>query len=553
MKNKEALKWILKNTKKYIPAVFLIAVLAAFVSVGYVALAYVARMVIDIASGAVRGDIKVYIALLAFLILMQALLFIINSNIKIRVIGKLEIHLKRDMFERLSGKEYSKISKIHSGDILNRFTSDIEVVVSSLVGIIPNAVSLAARLLAAFLVLLQFDKGLTLIILALGIVVAIAARIYSVFFKNIHKKVQESLGETRSFMQECTENMVAVKSFNSAATLGEKLKKLMGKTYKLKLKRNAISNISSVAVYILFTGGYYAALCFGAFMIGNGLTFGELTAMLAIISQIKGPITGVSGLIPQYFSALASAERIIELENIPDEPKAKNRAEIDKIYENMKEIKFQNLSFSYAKNTREILENADMRIPKGEIVALVGPSGEGKSTIFRLLLGLWNDYEGEISIEGQNKISLTPAERGLFAYVPQGNLILSGTVAENIRFCRTDAADSEVEEAAKCADLYDFVKTLPEGFETHLGERGQGFSEGQVQRISVARAVLSGAPILLLDECTSALDEETERKLLENIKALGKTAIIISHKKAALDICDRIYRLDGGRLTEEKK
>ena len=194
-----------------------------------------------------------------------------------------------------------------------------------------------------------------------------------------------------------------------------------------------------------------------------------------------------------------------------------------------------------------------MSIPKGEIVALVGPSGEGKSTIFRLLLGLWNDFSGEISIEGQENIPLTPAERGLFAYVPQGNLILSGSVAENIRFCRTDATDEEVEEAAKCADLYDFVKTLPEGFETHLGERGQGFSEGQVQRISVARAVLSGAPILLLDECTSALDEETERKLLENIKALGKTAIIISHKKAALDICDRIYRLDNGRLNEEKE
>ncbi len=551
MKNKESLKWICKNTKRYIPAVFAIAVLAAAVSVGYVALAYVARMVIDIAGKTVSGNIKIYIALLAFLILLQALLFIINSNIKVRVTGKIEIFLKKNMFLSLVKKEYSSISGIHSGDILNRFTSDIDVVVGGLVGIIPNAVSLIARLIAAFIVLYQFNKPLTLVILALGIVVGIAARIYSIFFKNIHKKVQESLGETRSYMQECAENMVVIKSFNSGSILGDKLSKLMGKTYKLKLKRNAMSNISSVAMYILFTGGYYAALVFGAFMIGEGLTFGELTAMLAIISQIRGPITGVSGLIPQYYSALASAERIMELEGLENEPDAKPQAEIEKIYSEMKSINLKEVTFSYCENNREILHNADMKIPKGEIIALIGPSGEGKSTIFRLLLGLWKNYSGEIKIEGEENICLTPAERGLFAYVPQGNLILSGSVAENIRFCRIDASDEELYEAAKCADLYDFILSLPEGFDTKLGERGSGMSEGQIQRISVARAVLSGAPILLLDECTSALDEKTEKVLLENIKKLGKTAIIISHKSAVLDICDRIYSLENGNLIRK--
>ncbi len=552
MKNRETLKWILKNTKKYLPAVFLIALLAAFVSVGYVALAYVAKMIIDIAGGTSAGDIKFYIALLVFLIIGQVVLYFLNSNIKVRVVGKLEIHLKKNMFVSLTRKEYSEISGLHSGDILNRFTSDVDVIVSGVVGIIPNAVSLIARLVAAFLVLLSFNKNLTLLILVLGIVVAVAARVYSAFFKNIHKKVQESTGETRSYMQECTENITVVKSFNAALVLSEKLSALMGKTYKLKIKRNAVSNISSVALYLIFTGGYYAALCWGAFMISGGMTFGELTAMLSIISQIRAPITGVSGLIPQYYSALASAERIMELEDLPDEPRAKNNSEIEELYEEMTSVRLRNVSFSYG-DSRGILKGADMTLNKGEIIALVGGSGEGKSTIFRLLLGLWRDFDGDITIEKKDAIPLTPAERGLFAYVPQGNLILSGTVADNIRFCNNEARNVDIENAAKCADLYDFIKNLPGGFQTELGEGGKGFSEGQLQRVSIARAVLSGAPILLLDECTSALDEKTEKTVLENIKALGKSAVIISHRSAALDICDKVYALENGVLRQIEK
>jgi len=554
MKNSNSLKWIYKNTKKYIPAVLLVALVSAIISVGYIALAYSASMVIDIASGEIEGDVWINIILLAVLILGQIVLYVLNSNIKIRVIGKTEIYLKNKMFESLIKKEYSNLYTIHSGDILNRFTSDIDVVVGGVTGIIPSAVSLVSRLIAAFWLLIKFSPKLALGILVLGVFVGVGARIYSVFFKRLHKKVQEAQGKTRSYMQECTENVVVVKSFGALSTLSKKLESLMRQTYILKLKRNLLSNISNVSVYMIFTGGYYAVLAWGAFLVASdGISFGMLTALLSIIAQIKGPITSVSGLIPQYFSMLASAERIMELENLPDEPEAYPKEKISEIYRDMKAIKLEGVEFSYVTDTKKVLKDCDMTINRGEITALVGGSGEGKSTIFRLLLGLWRDFEGEIYIESEEKIDLTPSHRGLFAYVPQGNLILSGTIAENIRFCKEDATEEEVINAAKCADIYDFIMSLPDSFDTMLGERGLGLSEGQLQRISIARAILSGAPILLLDECTSALDEKTEQTVLHNIKELGSTALIISHRAAALEICDRIYSLENGELSLKKE
>ncbi len=554
MKNKSALRWIVKNTKKYIPAVLLIAVLSALVSVGYIVLAYVSSFVLDIATGDKSGNIKFYIALLFLLIIFQAAMYVVISSIRVRVSGKTEMHLKSRMLEAITNKEYARVSEYHSGDILNRFTGDVSVVVSAFVGIIPNAISLIARLAAAFVVIASFSTKLTLFIAALGVVVAIAARIYSTFFKKIHKKVQQAEGETRSYMQECTENLVAIKAFGAKGAFGVRLKSYMLKTYRLLLRRNMIGNVSNVAIYILFTGGYYAALSWGAFMVSSSsMTFGTLTALLSIVSQIRAPITGVSGLIPQYFSALASAERIMELQDIPDEPHPVKKESIQYIYANAEALHLQGVSFSYD-GAHNILKDVYMQVNKGESVALVGVSGEGKSTILRMLLGLYEPQKGYIYITtGGDRHIINPSLRGLFAYVPQGNMIFSGTIADNIRFCSEKATDAEVYNAAKCADLYDFVSSLPDGFDTVVGERGTGLSEGQVQRIAIARAILSGAPILLLDECTSSLDEKTERTVLNNIKSMtDRTIIIISHRPAALELCDKVYEIKNGEAQLRK-
>lgn len=555
MKNRKTLHWIYKDTRNYLPAVGLIAVLSAAVSVGYILLAYFSSYVIDIATGQKSGNITLYIGLLFGLILLQAVLYVLNSSLRVRVTGKIEMALKGQMFLSLTQKEYSGIAPLHSGDILNRFTSDVEVVVGGVVGIVPSAVSLFSRLIAALAVLISMSPELTVVIIIIGIVVGFAARIYSKYFKGIHKKVQSAMGETRSYMQECTENIVVVKTFGSAGTFHEKLKSLMTRVYKLKLRRNLISNIANIAVFLLFTGGYYAALSWGAFMVDRAaITYGTLMALLSIVSQVRAPITNMSGLIPQYYSALASAERIMELQCLPDEPKTLPQTDTARLYEKLSAVRLQNVSFRYGKKNNEVLKSADMTLKKGTLTALVGGSGEGKSTIFRLLLGLYHPNEGTLFLKTDEKtIPIDATVRGLFAYVPQGNMILSGTIAENIRFCNLSADDEALLNAAKCADLYDFVQSLPNGFDTVIGERGLGLSEGQIQRISIARAVLSGAPILLLDECTSSLDEKTEKTVLQNIKAMtDRTVLIISHRPAALSVCDKIYRLSGGILRVEE-
>ena len=547
MKDAVSLKWIIKNAKKYFPLIVLDAILEAVISVVYIALAYVSSFVLDIATGQRGGNIYHFIALLFFLILLQIVLHIINSSIKVRVAGKLEMHLKSNMFNSLIKKNYKEISALHSGDILNRFTSDIDCVVSGVVSIVPSAVGLVSRLVAALVVVASFSTPLVAVILVVGLVVAFAARTYSKFFKNIHKQVQEASGNTRSFMQECTENIVVVKTYNSGSVLQNKLTSFMKRTYNLMLKRNLIRNIASIAIYLLFTGGYYAALSWGAFMVGShSMTYGTLTAMLSIVAQIRGPITSVSSLVPQYFSALASAERIMELENLQNEPENYPVKDINNIYENLKDITFKDVCFSYD-GKQSILNNCNMVIEKGQTIALVGGSGEGKSTIFKQLLGLYGATDGSVYLNASEKIEVTPAIRGIFAYVPQGNMILSGSIRDNVTFLSNSASEEDVIEAVKCADLYDFISTLPNGLDTVLGERGSGLSEGQAQRIAIARAILSKAPILLLDECTSALDEKTEKTVLNNIKALKtKTTIIITHRPQALKLCNKIYRIENG-------
>lgn len=550
--NSSALKWIYKNSKKHIPTVFGCALISAVTSVAYVLLAYVSSFVIDIAIGKKQGDIAFYITVLFLLILCQVALNLINSLLAARASGKLEMDFRKSIFSSIMKKEYASISKHHSGDILNRFTSDVDVIVMAVVGVIPGAVSFIARLSAALIVLISLSKSLGVAVIFVGAVIAVLIRIYSKFVKKIHKEVQEAQGHTRSYMQECTENVVVVKSFNSVGSFGKKLWDLMQKTYRLKIKRNLIGNISNSTKYLVFTGGYYAALSFGAFLISGGtLSYGSLIALLNIIQNIRRPLTQMSGFLPQYYQALASAERIMEIEELPDEKEPLASSEISGVYKNLQGIRFTDVDFSYD-GTRNILSGVNMQINKGELVALVGGSGEGKSTIFRMLLGLYPQTKGEIIAAAHQDIPLDSTLRGLFAYVPQGNLVLSGTIGENIRFCNMEAGEEEVIEAAKIADLYDFIEKLPDGFDTPVGERGLGLSEGQIQRISIARAVLCGAPILLLDECTSALDENTEKTVLSNIKAKGGiTAILISHRPAALEICDKVYAIQGGVAVEK--
>lgn len=548
-RSKYALKWIYKYTGKQLWWVVFLSVITGAISLGFIWLALLAKDIIDFATGAREGSVVFAISMIAAVVVLQAVLNIIYCNILIRAVGKIDIKIKQGLFRSVLNKKWTSINQYHSGEILNRFTSDVDVVVEGVVDIIPNAISLGTRLIAGLAVLFAIEWRFTFAVLILGALVMIAGKIYSKHFKYLHKEYQNANGVVRSFIQECVENLIVIKSFANYGISAEKLKDRQMNALKLMYKRQTVSNIANTGVYILFTGSFYAAIVWGAFQVAAGaITTGTLMAFADILNQIKAPMRNISGLVPQFYSMVASAERLMELEALEDESITNIEESPYKLYEDFEEIAFENVSFSY--KNENVLENAYSTFKKGEFTAIAGPSGIGKSTLMKLILGFIEPCSGSIYINFKDgKHIIDGGYRRLFAYVPQGNMVLSGTIRENIGFCCPNASDNEIINAAKTAMIWEFIASLPGGLETEIGERGLGLSEGQIQRIAVARAILSNAPILLLDEATSALDEKTERELIENIKALeNKTCIFVSHKHRTISMCDRIISFSHGKL-----
>lgn len=524
-------------------------------STSYIGLALVSRRAINIATSGDFADFKAQLITcgiwLLAIILGQLVLTIFASHLKAVISGRFEIDLRNRFFETITSRKYKDIKNFHSGELINRFTSDIDTVVGGVTEFVPQLISIATKIISGLIVIAAFSKSFSIIVIGVGIAMTLSALLCSTLFKRMHKSVQQASGVMRGFTQECVENIVVVKSFSSKVPLLNQLIGYMKSLYKKKINRNHISNITHGTLFIAFTVGYYATLFWGAFEIATGkMDYGTLTAFLQIVSNIRQPFYNASGLVTRLYSALASAERLMELENLECEP-VDNNFNAEQAYNNLKEIKVSNLNFGY--DDDYIIKNTNISIKKGSFVSLTGASGSGKSTLFRILLGLYDPQMGNVELvtnDGSRAIDATT--RALFAYVPQGNLLLSGTVAENMRFGSFDVTQEQLNKAAEAACLKELIDSLPNGYDTVLGERGLGLSEGQVQRISIARALLSDAPILLLDECTSALDDQTELDLLKNLTQFtDKTVIFISHRNAALSICDQHLRMENGVIFEK--
>lgn len=547
-----SLQWIYMYGKKSLGAVCLLAVFSGLIAGSFILLALVSSAILDIATGSREGNIWIQVLFLILLILFQAVLNIVSSNVRIRVTTKIEMRIRQGVFSMILKKQYGEVNKIHSGEILNRLTSDVDIVVNGIVSLIPQAISMLTKIVAGLVVLFSIDARFTGLVLAVGGLVCIFSRIYSRHFKYLHKGVQRTNGVVRSYMQECLENIVVIKSFVNEQAVCGKLNDFQRDNYKIRIKRNAISNIANTLVYVMFTAGYYAALAWGALQISAGvMTFGTLTAFLQIIQQIKAPFRNVSGLIPQYYSMQASAERLMELEEMEEEQAESKISDVHRFQKEFRAITAEDVVFSYVEG-EPVLENVSLRIEKGELLAIVGESGIGKSTLMKLLLHLMPCDKGHLYLETDSgKIEIDAGTRNVFSYVPQGNMIMSGTIRDNITFCNEDVTDEEIKRAAQTACIWEFIETLPNGLDTVLTERGEGLSMGQVQRIAIARAILDDAPILLLDECTASLDKDTEWQVLQNLKKMNtKTIICISHTSAGIACCDRVLQIENKKFTE---
>lgn len=543
-------KWILKAAGKDIPIIIVLTVLGIIISLCTIWFALISRTVVDIATDAAEGDMWRESTKLLGVLLLQAVLRIAQSRLNVLVLGKTEIRINQRLFSRIFSKKWQSISSYHSGDILTRMTSDVSVVVNALVTLIPRWVSMITRLIACIGVLLIVDVSFTLILLAVGLTVFVLSRFYGKKMKKIHRECQETQGKTRSFIQECIENWIVVKSFNAQDQAANQMFKLQNLNFKRKIHRNNLSNIASTAIFLLFSGSYFVALVWGAWRLASGMiTFGALTAFLQIVQQIQLPFRNMSGMTPQYYNMLASAERLIELENLPQE--ACFNVPCVCVYQEIRGIAIKGMSFYYG--NEQIFSHADVYLKKGDFIAVKGHSGIGKSTLLKMLLGFLEPSEGKIFLDtSQGDIEIGAHTRSLFSYVPQGNLILSGSIKQNIMFGCPDATDDQVWRAVETAGIADFIKELPKGIDTMLGERGMGLSEGQIQRLSIARGILCNAPILLLDEATSALDEKTEAEILNNLRAMSdKTCVFVSHRQATSSICDSIIELCDGKIIQK--
>ncbi|MBQ4332636.1 MAG: ABC transporter ATP-binding protein [Clostridia bacterium] len=545
--------WIWRILRPDMGMILVLSVISALIAGGMVLFALLSRQVIDRATGAVEGDLWLPGGGLLLLVAVEALLHVLFNDLKTRVSGRVDIRIKDTVFNALFHKRWQDVHAYHSGELLNRMTGDSHVVVTGVATLIPQVVSISTRLIACLVVLLTMDWRFTLALMGVGLLMLLSTRLYGRKMKALHKDCQQADGQAKSFAQESLANWMMIQSFEGGTTVRQHLGGLLNRQFKANLKRTHWSNLAHAGLYLLFSGSYYVALLWGALRLAaGGLTFGALTAFLQIVSQIRTPFMNLSGILTQYYNMLASAERIMELQQLPEEPREPQTYEAGELYSRLQSLEADGLHFAYDPET-VVLEGAQLSVPKGQFVALAGFSGIGKSTLFKLLLGFHTPDSGRLTARlTDGVVPLGADTRCLFAYVPQQNMLLSGSVRDNIAFCCGDVTDAAVWAAAETACVADAIRALPQGLDTVLGERGAGLSEGQLQRLAIARAVLSGAPILLLDEATSSLDEATEAQVLINLRALPeRTCLCISHRPAALEICDRVIRLEDGRFVEE--
>ena len=554
-KQKGALRWIVKSSRPQLHNIIFLALvygINAFIGV------YNTEFAKDLVNAAAKGiegngsldDVIRYALLFLGVTVIQIVTLVLARNFVFKVNAKLDISMKSALFHSMMTKEYSDISAYHSGELMNRLTNDISVVSSAITSIIPNLVFFIVKLIGIVWVLVSIDPLFALVFVVGGGLIFVVASLFKPVTKRLHKNVQEKDGRVRSFMQEGLESMLMVKTFDAQDKMRESAAVLQQESYKAQRKRNIFSIVTGTGMAALFAFAYAWGLGWGAYMLFNGaISYGVLMQITALVGQIRTPIQGMTNIFPAYFNALASAERIMEIEDLPDEPVINSDVDTKELYKNMDSIEFDSISFSFDRDS--VLDNTSLSVKKGEFLAIEGISGIGKSTLMKLLLSVYKPLDGEIYIRaGEDKYTVDKSLRKLFAYVPQGNFLLSGTLRENIAFVAPDADDESIMAAAAIACAEEFISELPEGLDTVISERGGGLSEGQVQRVAIARAILSGAPVILLDEATSALDEQTELALLNNLRELKKkTCILISHKKAAERFCDEIVTIENKKIV----
>lgn len=545
-----AMSWIFGVSGKLKLRVLLLVLLNSAISISAVAFALVLREAID---GAVSGNKMVFLKFVIILGLIMVGQIAARGVIRFLdeyVRSGMENVIKTRLYETILSRKYSAITAFHTGELLNRITNDAVVVADGFVQIIPGIIAMLVKLVGAAAVLFVLDYRFSVIFFAGGGLVLIFTTLFRRVMKKLHKDVQAADGVLRSYLSENLGSLMVLKTFGAERKSIDTSKQYMDKHRFMRMKRNKFSNICNVGFGLVMNGGYIFGLCWCSFGILHGsITYGTLSAVLQLVDQLWAPLANMTGYLPKFYGMLSSAERCMELETLEEEHVESqfSRDYCRELYKYMTAIECKNITFRYEDDI--ILENADISIGKGELITIMGNSGAGKSTLLKLLLAIYEPEKGTLELKtDKESYALTERYRKMFAYVPQGNFLMSGNVTSAIASLDDTNADVDMDKVKAvahiaCADT--FVEKLEHGYDTLIGERGMGISEGQAQRLAIARALYTDAPVLLLDEATSALDEQIEKKVLKNIRELtDKTVIIVSHRKAVLEVCDRCVVLE---------
>lgn len=495
---------------------------------------------IDVASGHAEGSIYWSVGVMAMLVLCGFALRICSIWVR-NILGiKAQNRMQQRMLDRILRSEWTGKESHHSGDILNRLEQDVGTVVSFLTETIPNTISVVAMFVGAFLYLFSMDKVLAFVIVGIIPVFVLLSKLYIGQMRRLTRQVRDSDSKVQSVLQETIQHRMLIKTLESDSIMVDRLESTQSELRHRVVKRTAFSVVSNFILNAGFSVGYLIAFLWAALrMADQTLTFGGMTAFLQLVNRIQGPARDLTRLAPVFVGVFTAAERLMELEENPLEEQG------DPIPLTAPcGVRLEHISYAYDDGDSNVIEQLDFDFYPGSCTAVLGETGAGKTTLIRLILALLHPNEGKVILYNQQEQrELSPLMRCNFVYVPQGNTLMSGTIRDNLRLGKLNATEEEIKAALEmsCAS---FVMEFPNGLDTVCTEAGGGLSEGQAQRISIARALLRNRPIMLFDEATSALDPETERQLLHNILSHhDKTVIFITHRPAVVDYCDQTLHL----------
>lgn len=547
-------KWIFGYSRRYWKAILYYLFLGVFSTTLGLVSSVASKYLIDIVQGYKTDKLGILIGVMVgsglFSLVFESLIGRVSLKLSIRINNDIQA----DIFDQIMDADWLAISKYSNGDILNRFNSDVSTVSSNAINWLPNILITIYRFTATFFVILHYDVVMALLAFASAPFTLLMSKVILRRQREQGRKVKEMSSQVMSFETETFYNFDTIKSFGVTNQYSRKLRQWQEKFKKSTLDYNLFTIKTGILMSLMGMTVQFTAFGYCLYKLWSGaITYGTMSLFLTERSKLSSAFRSVISIIPAFLNSSISAHRIRELVELPREVHVPQSSELDQYADEGFTIRMKDLSFAYVED-KLVIQDSRLVAKPGEIVALVGPSGEGKTTLIRLILGLVRPQEGQaliVTADGK-EMPLNADTRHLFAYVPQGNTILSGTLAENLRMVREDATDEQIIDALKTACAWEFVSKMSDGIHSPIGERGRGLSEGQAQRIAIARAILRDAPILLLDEATSALDVATERQVLRSIitNHPNKTCIVTTHRPTVLNMCQRVYRVLDTQVTE---